>query len=185
MTASERACPYCNTLVPEETTICPGCHEDVAGLLHLTYAHVIYYNEALALAQQGDLAQARASLLLSLRLKQDYAPAHALMARLAAASGDWAEAREHANHALALAPDDATLPGLVATIDEEEQRANAARDQKAAERVRAQRAAAERFLADRQRQVLQAALFGAVVGGALSELVRWLLGRRPAGGDRG
>jgi tetratricopeptide (TPR) repeat protein len=184
MTTPERACPYCDTLVPEDTTICPGCHEDVAGLLHLAYAHVIYYNEALELAQQGETEQARETLLLSLRLNRNYAPAYALMARLAAQSEDWQEAREHAARAIALAPKDPALDALLEAIDEGEARSRAARTDGAAQRARQQRAAAERFLAQRQRQVLQAALFGAVVGGALGELVRWLLGRR-AGNSAG
>ncbi len=182
MTTPERSCPYCSTIVPEDTTVCPGCHEDVAGLLHLTYAHVIYYNEALALAQQGEVERARESLLLSLRLNRNYAPAHALMARLAAQGGQWREAREHVGRAKALEPRDKSLDALQEAIERQEAEARAAQENEAARQAREQRAVAERFLAERQRQVLQAALLGAVVGGVLGELTRWLVGRR-AGGD--
>ncbi len=180
MTTVERACPYCDTILPEDTTICPSCGEDVAGLLHLAYAHAIYYNEALELAQRGELEQARDALLVCLRLNANYAPGYALMARLAARRGDWNEAREYTSRAKALAPTDDTLDALLEAIDEGE--AHAAQAQEAAaEEQRMQGGADEHAGTERQRQIFHAALLGAAIGGALSHLLAKRSGRRSNG----
>jgi tetratricopeptide (TPR) repeat protein len=178
MTVDDRTCPYCETLVPEGTTVCPGCHEDVAGLLHLAYAHAIYYNEALELAQQGELERARDSAHLSLRLHPTYRPALMLMARLAAQEEQWSEAHEYAVMAQELNPDDAEVKDLLAEVVAAEAEQRAARHDRMMDHVSQQRSATERFLAIHQRELLQAALYGAILGGALVEAGRWLIQRQ-------
>ncbi len=178
MTVTDRTCPYCETLVPEDTTICPSCGQDVAGLLNLAYAHVIYHNEALELAQQGELERARDSAQLSLRLHPAYRPSLMLMARLAAREQQWSEARQYADMAQELEPDDPELDELLADIAEAEEEQRASRHNRMMEHVSEQRSATERFLAMHQRELLQAALYGAILGTALVETGRWLIRRR-------
>ena len=175
MTVKSCICPYCETLVPEDTTICPGCQEDVAGLLKLAYPHVTYYDEALELASQGELARARDSAYLSLRLRPTYRPSLMLMARLNAREGHWETARQYADMAKELEPDDPELDELRAEIDEGEKQQEAVRHSEMMDDVTARRKAAERFLALHQRELAQAALYGAILGGVLVETARWLI----------
>lgn len=180
MAIPEHICPRCETVLPADTTLCPGCGEDLAGWLHLVYAHAIYYNEALALARQGERESARESLLMSLRLRPNYAPSLSLAARLAAQEGRWGEAREYTARAKALAPNDPDLDALFVAIDEAEAEGQGAHDGGLQQVEREQPVAAQHSLAGRERIVLQAALFGALLGGVLSEAARRLL-KRSAG----
>ena len=100
-------CPYCGGLVPGETTVCPDCQEDLAGLARLELAPAIYYNQALAAARQGRLSEALARLQAAIALDGGFVPAHRLLAKVYARHGMWAEAEAAAARAVALAPDDA------------------------------------------------------------------------------
>lgn len=107
-------CPYCGGLVPGDTTVCPDCQEDLAGLARLELAPAIYYNEALAAARQGRLSDALARLQAAIALDGGFVPAHRLLAKVYARHGMWAEAEAAAARAVALAPDDAAT---IATHD--------------------------------------------------------------------
>jgi tetratricopeptide (TPR) repeat protein len=181
MAVDMTTCPYCETPLPPDTVVCPACGEDLAGLLHLEYAHKIYYNEALQFAQDGDLEQARDSLLLCLRLHPSFAPAHGLMARLAAQSGEWARAREHAARAKALEPKNPTWDALLEALDEAEAQAKAAEKRAAEERLQEAQRAYERLQANHQKALLRAVGTGLVLGGVIVEMVRWLWQRRVEG----
>lgn len=107
-------CPYCGGLVPGDTTICPDCQEDLAGLARLELAPAIHYNEALAAARENRLAEALYRLQAAIALDAGFVPAHRLLAKIYARRGMWAEARACAARAVSLAPDD---PATMATRD--------------------------------------------------------------------
>ena len=110
-------CPYCGGQVPEDTTICPDCHEDLAPLVRLEREHAILYNEGLAAAQAGDLDTARIKVLCALERETDFVPAVLLLAKIAAAQGDWPLARRTGARALDLAGDDVRVRRLVAAVE--------------------------------------------------------------------
>jgi tetratricopeptide (TPR) repeat protein len=112
------SCPYCGGTVPETTAICPDCHEDLSALLRLEYSHVIYYNEALALARDGYLDDARARLIVALERKESFAPAHALLAKVYAHQRQWARAEASAARALELDPENPAVRRLADAIGE-------------------------------------------------------------------
>jgi tetratricopeptide (TPR) repeat protein len=99
-------CPYCGGLVPGDTTICPDCQEDLAGLARRELAAAIHYNEALSAARENRLAEALYRLQAAIALDGGFVPAHRLLAKVYARRGMWAEARACAARALSLAPDD-------------------------------------------------------------------------------
>ena len=111
-------CPYCGGTVPETTAICPDCHEDLSALLRLEYSHAIYYNEALALARDGYLDDARARLIMALERTESFAPAHALLAKVYAHQRQWARAEASAARALELDPENPSIQRLVDAIGE-------------------------------------------------------------------
>jgi len=115
-------CPYCGGWLTQESTICPDCHEDLAALVRLALEHAIFYNDALALAREGHLEEARARLLLSLERNGRFLSAQRLLTKVAAAQGDWLLARRSAARALDLAPDDALVRRLAAEVEAEAQR---------------------------------------------------------------
>jgi len=104
--------------VPETTAICPDCHEDLSALLRLEYSHAIYYNEALALARDGYLDDARARLIMALERTESFAPAHALLAKVYAHQRQWARAEASAARALELDPENPSIQRLVDAIGE-------------------------------------------------------------------
>lgn len=167
-------CPYCGGRVPAETTICPDCHEDLAALMRLEHAHLIYYNQALALAREGDVAGALRKLCVALELKDDFAPAHGVAAKLAAQSGRWSEAQASVARALELAPDDAELAALARDIERGALEGQAGQQAKAQER----RQRADTLLRGYQRDVAAAFAFGLGIAGAIAALISRLGGRR-------
>lgn len=111
-------CPFCGTDVPGGTAECPDCHENLTAWTRLRYSHAIDYNEALALAREGRLDDARARLALSLQAKEDFAPAHVLLAKISAQQGRWAEAQQSAQRASELLPDDVRTSELTQAIEQ-------------------------------------------------------------------
>lgn len=93
-------CPYCGETVPLDAPVCPECREDLSALARLCYAHSICYNQALALAREDKLDQARDRLLMAVAQRPDFAAAHALLAKVYARRGDWPEARARAARVL-------------------------------------------------------------------------------------
>jgi len=110
------SCPYCGGTVPETTAICPDCHEDLAALLRLEHSHAIYYNEALALAREGYLDDARARLIMALERNEAFAPAHALLAKVYAHQRQWARAEASAARARELDPENPAFRRLADAI---------------------------------------------------------------------
>lgn len=165
-------CSYCGATL-RDTTICPDCQEDLSALAKLQYGHYIYYNQAVALARQREFDQARTKLLLALEMNKSFVPGYALLAKVSAVQGRWAEAKANAARALELAPDDANLRRLASDIEEAEQ--EALRERQEQERIAAQarRANAERYLAKHQRELAYA--FG--IGAGLAGMVAFVLSR--------
>jgi len=110
-------CPYCGGQVPADTTVCPDCHEDLAALVRLECEHAILYNEGLAAAQAGDLDTGRVKVLCALERRADFVPAVLLLAKIAAAQGDWPLARRTGARALDLAGEDVRVRRLVAAVE--------------------------------------------------------------------
>ena len=117
MANGSMGCPYCGGQVGPETTTCPGCHEDLAGLARLEYAPAIYFNEGLALAREGKLQDARVKLQMSIASNATFAPAHRLLAGVSAQEGRWEDARADVSRALALEPDNARTEELARAIE--------------------------------------------------------------------
>jgi len=111
-------CPYCGGRVPPETTVCPDCQEDLAALVRLQLEHAIYYNEALALARQGEYDAARRKLLVALELCETFQPAHRVLAKVAAHQGNWREARHSAARAHELDTEDPEARRLVGAVEQ-------------------------------------------------------------------
>lgn len=164
-------CPYCGGSVPEDTTICPDCQEDLSALAHLEYAHAIHYNQALALAREGELDMARHKLLLALEAQESFAPAHILLAKVHARQGAWADAQARVARAVELSPDNETVRDLARRIAR-----SARKVQEAAAREAGPEA--EQVLAAHQREVVKA--FGAGLG--LMAFVGLILSRLFGGG---
>jgi hypothetical protein len=105
-------CPYCASQVMGDSTVCPGCQEDLAALAHLVYADAIHYNQALAMAREGRVREAKAELAESLTANNAFSPAYALLAKINARELDWANARMNVKKALSLAPEDEVIVQL-------------------------------------------------------------------------
>ncbi|MHB0855988.1 MAG: tetratricopeptide repeat protein [Anaerolineae bacterium] len=119
-------CPNCGGALPQDTTICPDCQEDLSALARLEYEHAIRYNEALALAREGQFDEARNKLLVSIESDATFVPAHVLLAKVYARQGEWAEARLCIVRACDLAPEDNDLPRLALEIERAAQQAEKA-----------------------------------------------------------
>ncbi|MCD6518877.1 MAG: hypothetical protein J7M05_03005 [Anaerolineae bacterium] len=166
-------CPYCGGSVPQGTTICPDCHENLAALIHLKYKHAIYYNEALALAREGNLEGAQERLLVALSLKDDFLPGHILLAKVYAHQGRWDKAQATALRAAELAPKGSQEQKLAREIAKTAQKEEALRRAQEEAAARARRAQAERYLASHQKEVASA--FG--IGMGLAAFLSWLISR--------
>ncbi|OGO05197.1 MAG: hypothetical protein A2Y73_04815 [Chloroflexi bacterium RBG_13_56_8] len=149
-------CPYCGGSVPlDTTTICPYCQEDLSALAHLEYIHAIHYNQALSLAREDKLDEARERLLLSLEVKENFAPSHILLAKIYARQRQWVEAKASIARAMELSPDNETVRELAREIELAAQRAGGMAAHETRERV-------GQFLAAHQREVVRA--FGVGIG---------------------
>jgi tetratricopeptide (TPR) repeat protein len=106
MDSQETQCPYCGGHVPVDATVCPACYEDLSGLARLEFQPAIHYNQALALAREGHLEDARDKLIVSTTLDESFLPAHVLLAKVYARMENWPRANEAVVRALQLAPED-------------------------------------------------------------------------------
>lgn len=172
MSVRETICPTCGGRVQGDITVCPDCQEDLSALARLEYEHAIRYNEALSLAQEGDLSGARKKLYQSLAAKDTFVPAYVLLAKIDALDGRWSEAREGVARALDLRPDDRDLRELASDIEDEAAKSAKGRRQGAALR----RKRAERFVASYQRDVAGAFLVGMGLMSVVAMLIGWLRG---------
>ncbi len=100
------SCPFCGTDIHGGAAECPNCHENLAAWTRLRYNYAIDYNEALAMAREGRLDEARTRLALALQAKEDFGPAHVLMAKIHAQQERWADAQQSIQRACELLPDD-------------------------------------------------------------------------------
>ena len=150
-------CPYCEGVVEPGMTVCPDCHEDLSALVHLEQEHVIYYNQALALARDGHLGEARDKLLIAVAMSDSFVLAHRLLAKIYARQKDWPGARLHALRAAELAPQDRPTRELLDQIASLGEETRTVQKQSAAVRRRS----AEGILASYQRDVLGAFAVGA------------------------
>ncbi|MHB1355659.1 MAG: hypothetical protein ACYCZF_06750 [Anaerolineae bacterium] len=116
MTQRTITCPYCASQITGESTVCPGCQEDLAALAHLVYADAIHYNQALALAKEGRPREAKAELAESLAANASFGPAYALLAKICARDQDWTNARLNAKKALSLLPGDEAVVQLADAV---------------------------------------------------------------------
>lgn len=176
MDETKFTCPYCGGLVPEQATVCPDCQEDLASLARLRFGPAILYNEALALAKEGHLDEARTKLLACLEQKESFAPGHSLLAKVHAAGAEWPQALRHVLRACQLRPDDAALAELRSGIEREERQATEQRQNEllVAQQTRASRV--ERYYQRYKQDMLGA--FGVGVGAAafLGLIIKWLSG---------
>jgi len=164
-------CPYCGGTVSLDTPICPDCKQDLSALARLAYGHAIYYNEALALAREEKLDQARDKLLMAIEQQPDFAPAHSLLAKVYAHKGNWAEARARAERVLELLPHDDGARELAQQIADSASRAREAA-------ARASRARAEHLLTIYLRDVARAFGVGVGVAALLMLMIHWIGGGR-------
>jgi len=169
MATNERAmtCPYCGGPVPLDTPVCPGCREDLSALVRLRYRHVIHYNQALALAREGDLDQARDRLLVALAQRPGFAEAHALLAKVYSRKGEWSEARASIERLLELSPDDGGARELAERISQAEMCSQEAL-------VRASRQRAERMLTVYLRDVARAFGLGVAITTLVVLIIHWI-----------
>jgi tetratricopeptide (TPR) repeat protein len=173
MDESTLTCPYCGSSVPDNATVCPDCQEDLAGLAHLHYGPAIVYNQALALARDGKLDEARTKLLFAIEQREGFVPAHVLLAKVYAQDGCWPLARASAARAQALRPDDPALAELGVTLEQAEEAARARRQAEQQEVERERKARAEGYFATYKRDMLSA--LGAGIG--IASFLALILGR--------
>ena len=171
-------CPNCGGTVPNDTTVCPDCQEDLAGLARLEYGHAIHYNEALALAREGQFDEAKARLLLALELKPSFVPAHMLLAKVCARQERWAEASTSAARALELEPDDPAVLQLADEIARVNQEAEAEQREGQKAALGARRAKAERHFVAYQRDLIGAFGLGVGIAAFLGLILSWIGGKK-------
>ncbi|MFO7916695.1 MAG: hypothetical protein R6V13_01270 [Anaerolineae bacterium] len=172
MNAPLMTCPYCGGSVPQDTTVCPDCHEDLSALARIEHAHEIHYNKALSLARQGELDKARDQVLMALGFREDFSPAYVLLAKIYARQGAWTEAKESVAEALALAPADEGVQELAERIRRQAARQTAVEKERAVQR----RQNAQRLLEAYQRDVAGAFVAGLGLAAVAMTLVSWLFG---------
>jgi tetratricopeptide (TPR) repeat protein len=175
-------CPICGGRVPDDSTVCPDCHEDLAGLAGMERRHAILYNEALALARQDRLAEARDKLIAALTLEPGFCQGHALLAKVHAHRTEWPEAQARIEQALALAPDDAHLAALAEGIEAEARQAEISRAEAAQppEPPRAEgqnQVVQRRALAMYERDIAAAFALGLGLASTAALLASWVRGR--------
>lgn len=177
MNASLMTCPYCGADVPQDTTVCPACHEDLSALARIEHAHEIHYNKALSLARQGELSEARDQALMALGFREDFVLAYVLLAKVYANQGAWEEAKESVAKALALSPEDERVVELAGRIRRRAAQQIASEEERTVRR----RQRAERLLEMYQRDVAGAFVTGLGLAAVVMTLLSWLFGR----GDKG
>jgi len=173
MPESTIECPSCGGAVPEGTTICPDCHEDLAPLVHLEYKHAILYNEALASARTGDLANAQRALEAAIQLQTGFGRAHRLLIKVLANAGRWEDANGAVERALKAVPGDPQVKKLADLVRSKQEVAELrARDTQFAEDMVKQEDKA-RHVATYKQDVARA--FG--IGAGLAAFVAFVLSR--------
>jgi tetratricopeptide (TPR) repeat protein len=170
-------CPTCGGCVPDDSTVCPDCHEDLAGLVQVERRHAILYNEALALARENRLSEARDRLIAALTLRPDFGQGHALLAKVHAHCAEWPQAQARIQQALKLAPDDEGLIALAEEIEAEARRAQAAEALVPAPAEGQSEARRRRVLALYERDIAAAFALGLALASVAALLASWVRGR--------
>ncbi len=175
-------CPYCGGYVPVDATVCPACYEDLSGLARLEFQPAIHYNQALALAREGRLEDARDKLIVATTLDESFLPAHILLAKVYARMENWPRANESVVRALQLAPEDQDVRALATRIDQlasEDQARRLQEEARAAEasnRNISGRGAGVQPALPVTRELARAFALGVAVMAVLSTLWRWIGG---------
>lgn len=172
MNAPLMTCPYCGGGVPQDTAVCPDCHEDLSALARIEHAHEIHYNRALSLARQGEFDKARDQVLMALGFREDFFPAYLLLAKIYAKQGAWSEAEESVAEALTLVPKDEDAVELAERIRRQAMQERILEKERAVQR----RENAERLLNVYQRDVAGAFVTGLGLAAVAMTLLSWLFG---------
>ena len=175
MKVHQITCPYCGDALSADTTVCPTCQEDLAALARIEHAPAIHYNQALALAREGDLVGAGRQVAAALALDGDLQPGHLLAAKIAAREGRWSDASASAARAVALAPEDADAQAVVQELARLAQEQAAQSQAQAAQQRERSGAVARAY----RRDVTSAFVFGLGIAGAIATLVSLFKGRHP------
>jgi monomeric isocitrate dehydrogenase len=112
-----------------------------------------------------------------LAAREDFVPAHLLLAKVHAQLGRWAAAAESAARALALAPSDERAQALAQAIETAAQESRATRLAEERQTAQTRRRSAEGYLAAYQRDTAAAFGLGALLAGVVVMLLTWLGGR--------
>ena len=184
-------CPYCGDGVPADSSVCPDCQEDLSSLIRLRYEHAIYYNEALAAAREAKYDRALVKAYLAIERKEDFAPAHILLAKVYGRRGEWDQADRVVSQALEIAPGDADLRSFAEELMALSAQAREAQRQEAeppqpppaeglpgpspSDGLRGQNAS--RYLTVYERDVKRAFGLGAAVATVLALFISWIGGK--------
>jgi nucleoid-associated protein YgaU len=158
----ELLCPVCQTPQLPSSSVCPGCGEDLAALLHLQARQKLLYNAALRLAKQGQTEMAIASLVQANEIALADPTIMVVLGKLYAQQGRYDNARSSWIKALELRPGIAEAEAGLRRLDAMAQEATTAK----ASREKEQAAALKRNRQVNQRRSLMT-LVGAFVAGAI------------------
>jgi hypothetical protein len=102
MAEKKLKCPVCNSSIKSGSGSCPMCKADLTALWEIDHGPDIAYNEALALARDGNLEAARQRLHLALSLHPQHVEAHVVLGKLYAQEKDYRRAIDLWQRALEL-----------------------------------------------------------------------------------
>ncbi len=178
MSDTRMICPYCGETLPEDTTVCPACQEDLAALARLEYGPAIHYNDGLALAQEGKLDLAHKKLITAIELQGDFSPAHVLLAKVYAQQGLWTEAEVSVSRALELLPEDRQVRKLATDIAKASLESTKTARERKQTALQVRRSKAEGYFAAYRRDVTSAFGLGIGVATLLGMILSWIGTRR-------
>ena len=174
-------CPNCNGNVPDDTVICPDCQENLAALLHVEQLAAIQYNQALALAKEGDLEKARTVLAAAAERAPDSAQVQRLMAKVCANLGEWDAALAAAQRLRELAPEDDTAQSLADRVEAEAEGAASGQAMATERAVSVARRTRQRFSALYEHDVTASFGLGVLLTALIALLLSGLRGHRRRG----
>ena len=101
---SSLLCPICQTPQLPTSSVCPGCGENLAPLLHIQARHTLMYNLALRLAKEGQTEKAIANLVQANELAPNDPAILVVLGKLYAQQGRYENAKSSWTKALELCP---------------------------------------------------------------------------------
>jgi tetratricopeptide (TPR) repeat protein len=177
MSQCPMVCPRCDACVPDDTTLCPDCLEDLSALIHLEQRHRILYNEALSLAREGVIVEAQERLHCALAVYESFPEAYSLLAKLHAHAGDWPEAQRCARRAQELQPDDGRVADLVESLEAEGISSQTDGEHRAESAATTPDARVRKVSALYERDVTAAFMAGVGVAASVASFYAWAKGR--------